>query len=84
MGEVTYLNSGDWVENLTALEYSYGSWSIYQYDNIDYDFINPKLKVTNESEFEDDELQIVTSKAAFIDHFLNNSKPIVDLKKSVK
>jgi len=32
-GAVTYLNSGDWVENLTALEYSYGSWSIYRYAN---------------------------------------------------
>lgn len=30
-GEVTYLNSGDWVENLTALEYSKGEWSIYQF-----------------------------------------------------
>jgi UDP-2,3-diacylglucosamine pyrophosphatase LpxH len=31
-GSVIYLNSGDWVENLTALEYKNGSWSIYQYD----------------------------------------------------
>ena len=30
-GEVLYLNSGDWVENLTALEYNQGSWSVYQY-----------------------------------------------------
>lgn len=29
---VTYLNSGDWVENLTALEYKNGAWSIYKYD----------------------------------------------------
>ena len=77
VGEVTYLNSGDWVENLTALEYSYGTWSIYHYDNIDYDFINPKLQVTQEPEFEEDEQQIATSKAAFIEHFLNNSKPII-------
>ncbi len=32
-GEVTYLNSGDWVENLTALEYNLGEWSIYRYVN---------------------------------------------------
>jgi len=31
-GSVTYLNSGDWVENLTALEYTDHEWSIYQYD----------------------------------------------------
>lgn len=32
-GKVTYLNSGDWVENLTALEYDNGSWSIYRYSD---------------------------------------------------
>jgi len=30
-GQVVYLNSGDWVENLTALEYNKGEWSIYHY-----------------------------------------------------
>ena len=30
-GSVTYLNSGDWVENLTALEFHQGKWSIYHY-----------------------------------------------------
>jgi UDP-2,3-diacylglucosamine pyrophosphatase LpxH len=28
---VTYMNSGDWIENLTALEYTDGKWSIYNY-----------------------------------------------------
>jgi UDP-2,3-diacylglucosamine pyrophosphatase LpxH len=31
-GKVTYLNSGDWVEHLTALEYYNKEWHIYQYD----------------------------------------------------
>lgn len=30
-GEVVYLNSGDWVENLTSLEYDGKSWRIYKY-----------------------------------------------------
>lgn len=30
-GEVLYLNSGDWVENLTSLEYNSGTWNIYKY-----------------------------------------------------
>ncbi len=31
-GEVTYLNSGDWVENLTALEYTAtAGWALYRY-----------------------------------------------------
>jgi UDP-2,3-diacylglucosamine pyrophosphatase LpxH len=31
-GSVMYLNSGDWVENLTALEYNNGKWEIFSYD----------------------------------------------------
>ncbi len=30
-GSVTYLNSGDWVENLSSLEYHKGEWRIYNY-----------------------------------------------------
>ncbi len=30
-GKTTYLNSGDWVENLTALEYNNRSWTLYEY-----------------------------------------------------
>jgi len=30
------MNSGDWVENLTSLEYSNGEWSIYHYDEKDF------------------------------------------------
>jgi UDP-2,3-diacylglucosamine pyrophosphatase LpxH len=31
-GKIMYLNSGDWIENLTALEYVEGDWKIYRYD----------------------------------------------------
>lgn len=31
-GAVQYMNSGDWIENLTALEYHEGKWSIYHYN----------------------------------------------------
>lgn len=31
-GKVTYLNSGDWIEHLTALEYHNNDWHIYTYD----------------------------------------------------
>lgn len=30
-GSVMYLNSGDWIENLTALEYNRGKWKLYDY-----------------------------------------------------
>jgi len=35
-GKVTYLNSGDWIENLTSLEYINKHWSLYQYQAEDY------------------------------------------------
>src|SRR5665213_1846219 len=31
-GKVVYLNSGDWVENMTALEYTPGEWKIFRYN----------------------------------------------------
>jgi UDP-2,3-diacylglucosamine pyrophosphatase LpxH len=35
-GSVLYLNSGDWVENLTALEYHNGEWTIFKYNPADF------------------------------------------------
>lgn len=48
--KVTYLNSGDWVENLTALEYKWDRWSIYEYHEADYVHVNPKLRVKEAEE----------------------------------
>lgn len=31
-GSTIYLNSGDWIENLTALEYAGGKWSMYKFN----------------------------------------------------
>jgi len=35
-GSVTYLNSGDWVESLTALEYQDQNWTIFKYDHKEF------------------------------------------------
>ncbi len=35
-GKVQYLNSGDWVENLTALEYTNNQWTMYHYNATDF------------------------------------------------
>jgi len=35
-GAITYLNSGDWIENLTALEYVNSNWSIYHFNHEDW------------------------------------------------
>lgn len=35
-GKVTYLNSGDWVESLTALEYNQQMWTVFKYEHSDF------------------------------------------------
>ncbi len=40
-----YLNSGDWVEHLTALEFSNGAWSLYKYDETEFEVVSPRLQV---------------------------------------
>ena len=47
-GEVIYLNSGDWVENLTALEYTAeAGWQLYYYND------DPAMQQTDETEAAD-------------------------------
>jgi UDP-2,3-diacylglucosamine pyrophosphatase LpxH len=43
-GSVMYLNSGDWIEHLTALEYHSNDWHIYTYDATQFE----KTKLANE------------------------------------
>ncbi|HZV71693.1 MAG TPA: UDP-2,3-diacylglucosamine diphosphatase [Saprospiraceae bacterium] len=31
--EITYMNSGDWIENLSALEYKGGKWRLFRYND---------------------------------------------------
>jgi UDP-2,3-diacylglucosamine pyrophosphatase LpxH len=35
-GSVMYLNSGDWVENMTALEYNNAEWKLIWYKNLNF------------------------------------------------
>jgi len=55
-GETQYLNSGDWIENLTALEYNDGAWKLYQFhedtaihgDDSEQETEEEKVKNSNE------------------------------------
>lgn len=44
-GSIRYLNSGDWIENCTALEYNEGEWTVFDFfkdhllQNLDYELI---------------------------------------------
>lgn len=55
-GAVTYLNSGDWVENLTALEYYDHAWHLFHFRD------HVMLDVDTEEELED---EVLESKALF-------------------
>lgn len=53
-GSIMYLNSGDWIENLTALEYANGQWTIYKYS--DAEFEKEEAEALEENELSNDEL----------------------------
>lgn len=53
-GAVTYLNSGDWVENLSALEHNGQDWNLRFFDQTDYTYRNSRLLV-KEAPLEEEE-----------------------------
>lgn len=44
-GSITYLNSGDWIENLSSLEFVNNEWTIYRFNEAEYS----KMKIDKES-----------------------------------
>jgi hypothetical protein len=67
-GEVTYLNSGDWIENLTALEYHEGHWKIYRYQE---DQIAQRIKLPKRIRDDRDNKAIFRE---LVDEFLSPKK----------
>ena len=53
-GKIIYLNSGDWIENLTALEYTNGEWKIYRFD--DNEMLNMVINETGDEELNNNQL----------------------------
>lgn len=68
-GSVLYLNSGDWVENLTALEYNFGEWQMYHYNDLDYELTNPKLDVVLADTDLEEDVRILNPQIAFASQF---------------
>jgi len=64
-GSVCYLNSGDWVENMTSLEYYNGEWHIYNY--------NEKEMIPEKPIRHVPQPEVLTSEIAFYLHSLTNS-----------
>ena len=64
-GSVMYLNSGDWIENLTALEYNQGTWDIYEYQENTYAAKIVTIKKQNKKL---PELNVLTNEVAYFLH----------------
>lgn len=56
-GKVQYLNSGDWIENLTCLEYHEGAWTIYNYND---DSIAQNIKLDDKSSAHKNDKELFT------------------------
>jgi UDP-2,3-diacylglucosamine pyrophosphatase LpxH len=54
-GSIMYLNSGDWIENLSALEYNEGEWTIYRYNEESFAG-NPLNKIEEENDLTTNQL----------------------------
>jgi UDP-2,3-diacylglucosamine pyrophosphatase LpxH len=57
-GTVIYMNSGDWIENLTSLEYNDGKWTIYKYME---DPIAQAIEVNKKKQAEDSPKEMMAS-----------------------
>ena len=54
-GSIVYLNSGDWIENLSALEYVNNEWKIFQFDMKAYELeksTDEEVELSNNELFE--------------------------------
>ena len=57
-GSVVYLNSGDWVDHLTSLEYYQNDWHIYKYEESQMKTINLKDMRRNVTDVMTDQIAI--------------------------
>jgi len=55
-GSVVYMNSGDWIEHLTALEYHHSDWHIYTYNEKEMKTMIVKEKAKPKAEVMTDEI----------------------------
>ena len=58
-GTTTYLNSGDWIENLTALEYNFGKWKIFKYNSDDFKTIDDEPLFEYENQLAEQFINII-------------------------
>lgn len=67
-GSVLYLNSGDWVESLTTLEYHKKEWTIFKYDPADF-----KSDVEDEDKTDTEDLEAKMDVRNLLERFRQES-----------
>jgi hypothetical protein len=66
-GETIYMNSGDWVENLTALEYANSSWSVVEFQaEVEIEH-KPKIRTIDRNSFGTKETYAVLNSTKMVD-----------------
>ncbi len=76
-GSVTYLNCGDWVENLTAMEHDGKTWKLHHFDQTDFIYRNDRLLIHHEA-FEADDIHLHDS-MELLEKILNGSTSEEDI-----
>ena len=53
--EIIYMNSGDWLESLSSLEYVDNKWSIYMHKRTEYEYkgVDSRIEMTNKELYKD-------------------------------
>ena len=74
--QVTYMNSGDWVENLTALEYQGGEWSVYEHHEADYKVLSPRLQVDKQEMTDEEDRTDKVSPEELLVQIMNRNEKI--------
>ena len=71
-GTIRYLNSGDWVESLTSLEYENGTWSIFNFmESALYDGFEVKRKANKDMPTLDLNDTMLKDQNALVNEFMN-------------
>lgn len=69
-GAVNYMNSGDWIENLTTLEYNDSIWEIYTFNEIETS-IAEVITLKNENRIP--RLDVLSEEVALLFHSISTS-----------
>jgi len=67
-GSCVYLNSGDWIENLTSLEFHKNRWSLFQYQDEDF-----KKVVDEDDDLNEMDIHQLIKKVTLLDEVLEKT-----------